>query len=223
MKIFKKISLSLVFIVLIIYLVSSLNLNSYSNRNLDKILFIDVFYETRCPDSADFLRQIGNLKSKIFKNVYITLVSFGKASYTWDDDSKKWNFHCQHGPQECYGNTIHNCLIDQKPKFEDHFPFLACTMENLMESFETAALYCAKKHSIDYEGLKKCANDVKGNRLLHEAGEKTNKLDPKLNYIPWINVNGVHTNEIQQLAERNLTYFICSQLKVLFKIECNWN
>ncbi|RNA26223.1 hypothetical protein BpHYR1_031105 [Brachionus plicatilis] len=218
MDIFKR---SVIFLIAIGQIhIHGLNLPSY-NR---KFIHIDVYYETRCPDSQRFLlNQIIQANEIFSSNIDFLLVPFGKANYTWDDDSKKWNFHCQHGPQECYGNTIHNCLIDQKPKFEDHFPFLACTMENLMESFETAALYCAKKHSIDYEGLKKCANDVKGNRLLHEAGEKTNKLDPKLNYIPWINVNGVHTNEIQQLAERNLTYFICSQLKVLFKIECNWN
>lgn len=98
-------------------------------------------------------------------------------------------------------------------------------MENLLPSFETTAVQCAKKHSINYEELKKCADGNKGNQLLYEAGEKTNSLNPKLNYVPWINVNGIHTNEIQQQAEGNLSYYVCSQLKVLFKLEleCNWN
>lgn len=94
-----------------------------------------------------------------------------------------------------------------------------------MLNFETAAVECAKKLSIDYEELKTCAKSNRGNQLMFKAGEKTNSLNPKLNYVPWINVNGIHTNEIQQQAEANLSYFVCSQLKVLFKseLECNWN
>lgn len=92
-----------------------------------------------------------------------------------------------------------------------------------MISFESAATKCAQKYLIDYDELKKCADGSKGNQLLYQAGEITNGLIPKLNYVPWINLNGEHSNEIQQLAEGNLTFFICSQLKVLFMIECNWN
>lgn len=96
-------------------------------------------------------------------------------------------------------------------------------MENFNVPFETGALECALKHSVDYNKLKVCADNQLGNSLLYISGEKTNDLDPKLNYVPWITVNNLHTNETQQTAEANLTYFICSQLKVLYNLECFWN
>ena len=87
--------------------------------------------------------------------------------------------------------------------------------------FEAAAQECAKKYSIDYGRLKDCADSKLGNTLLFDAGEKTNNLDPKLNYVPWITANGAHSDEIQNNAERNLQMFICSQLKELYNIECD--
>ncbi|CAF0741797.1 unnamed protein product [Brachionus calyciflorus] len=183
-------------------------------RQNRKLLEIGVYYETKCPDSKRFLiNQITSAQEKFSSVVDFTLIPFGKANYTRDSINSDWNFMCQHGPDECYGNIIHNCLIQERPNFVDHFPFISCTMENIMINFEAQALECAMKHSVDYEKLKQCAKSTIGNNLLYQAGEKTHSLDPKLNYVPWITVNNLHTNEIQKTAEANLTYFICSELK----------
>ena len=95
-------------------------------------------------------------------------------------------------------------------------------MEKIYLNFESVALKCAKKHSVDYNSLKDCANGKLGNTLLFDAGEKTNSLDPELNYVPWITANGAHSYEIQNESEGNLPMFICSQLKELYDIECNF-
>lgn len=94
-------------------------------------------------------------------------------------------------------------------------------MDKFDMNFETAASECAQKYSVDYDSLKECANSKLGNRLLFEAGEKTHGLRPKLDYVPWITADDMHTNNIQFTAERNLSQFICSRLKELFKIECD--
>lgn len=78
MKLIRKFCLFFVFTGIAIYLINSLT-SRVKNLKTD-ILNIEVFYETRCPDSADFLMQFGSLRPSIFKYLNITLKPFGKAS-----------------------------------------------------------------------------------------------------------------------------------------------
>ena len=61
--------------------------------------------------------------------------------------------------------------------------------------------YCSKLHNISFERILKCANGVRGNKLHYYSGKATLSLVPKLNYVPWINVNDEHTDEMQKEAE----------------------
>ncbi len=46
-------------------------------------------------------------------------------------------------------------------------------------------------------------------------GVETNNLNPKLNYVPWININDIHTSEDQNDAEnKNLVELICRKYSV---------
>ena len=48
-------------------------------------------------------------------------------------------------------------------------------------------------------------------------GVETNNLNPKLNYVPWININDIHTSEDQNDAEnKNLVELICRKYSVCF-------
>lgn len=69
-------------LVLCIYFLSSLKFSSFThNSKNSNILNISVYYEAKCPDSAEFFNnQLSKLTEKTFKNVYINLVPFGKAS-----------------------------------------------------------------------------------------------------------------------------------------------
>lgn len=80
MKKIKNLTLFLVFGIIFIYLVSTFILKPNRNQNLKNYISIDVYYETRCSDSAIFLSKVGDLKPKLLKNVFINLVPFGKAS-----------------------------------------------------------------------------------------------------------------------------------------------
>ena len=44
---------------------------------------------------------------------------------------------------------------------------------------------------------------------MHKMGEKTEALDPPHNYVPWIVVNGAHTDEIQSEAQEDLLALVC--------------
>ena len=61
-----------------------------------------------------------------------------------------------------------------------------------------------------------CANGKMGNKLLYSSALLTDRLKPPKNYIPWIVINGVHTDEIQTKAETDLVKLICEFYKVDF-------
>jgi len=44
---------------------------------------------------------------------------------------------------------------------------------------------------MDWSEIQTCAYGIEGGDLLHAAGVRTEKLDPALNWVPWIVLNGV--------------------------------
>ena len=67
---------------------------------------VDVYYETHCPDSILFLNyQLQHVISRGL--VDVELIPFGKASYWRNFAQNDWNFMCQHGEIECFGNKLH--------------------------------------------------------------------------------------------------------------------
>ena len=44
---------------------------------------------------------------------------------------------------------------------------------------------------------------------MHAMGLKTESLDPPHNYVPWLLVDGVHNDTLQNLALADLTALVC--------------
>ena len=73
---------------------------------------------------------------------------------------------------------------------------------------------CSYALNMPLEPIYQCVRSKRGNDLLYEMGVKTLGLDPQLNYVPWININDVHTNENQFEAERvDLVQLVCKNYK----------
>ena len=89
-------------------------------------------------------------------------------------------------------------------------------MSNISANINVTAAECSKKYSlsVSFEDLSKCADSSLGNSLLFASGMRTNNLVPNLNYVPWITLDNVHSEQIQNKSETNLTQFICDQYKV---------
>lgn len=85
---------------------------------------IDILYESLCPDSMRFISDhLKPLYDDFKKNLEITFYPFGKSlvsflknenllqifnedfslKSTYNEDSQKVEFRCQHGPEECFG------------------------------------------------------------------------------------------------------------------------
>merc|ERR1712236_12275 len=71
---------------------------------------IDVIYESLCPDSTRFIsQQIPPMYEAIGQHVEIKFRPYGFATTTEVDGS--YQFECQHGERECYGNIVQACTV----------------------------------------------------------------------------------------------------------------
>jgi len=55
-----------------------------------------------------------------------------------------------------------------------------------------------------------------GNQLQHAYAVQTENLKPAHQYVPWITINGEHTEDMEQEAEKDLIGVICKSYKVIY-------
>ncbi|GFY53486.1 gamma-interferon-inducible lysosomal thiol reductase [Trichonephila inaurata madagascariensis] len=139
--------------------------------------------------------------------ISVHLIPFGKARALFDENSQKYEFQCHHGPRECYGNTVQGCAISLYPDTETHLNFINC-MESYPRPSESGPK-CARRLSLDWKSISKCADGEAGKQILYKNSELTKELQPSLNFVPWINVNKVHSDSIQRRALRDLKSVVC--------------
>ncbi len=80
----------------------------------------------------------------------------------------------------------------------------------------TVATHCAEQFQIDFTQIDACVNSKLGNQLQHKYAVQTESLRPQHQYVPWVTINGVHTEEIEREAERDLVRLICRTYKVIY-------
>jgi interferon gamma-inducible protein 30 len=78
----------------------------------------------------------------------------------------------------------------------------------------TAAQQCGTQLNIPLDNVLKCAKTRIGNGLEHQMAVKTDMLQPTHTYVPWVTVNGNHTEQIQQQAQNDLIGLICNTFTV---------
>lgn len=82
---------------------------------------------------------------------------------------------------------------------------------------ETVASQCAQKSSIDYDQITACTHSRLGNQLQHEYAVQTDNLQPAHQFVPWITLNGQHTDDMQKQAEKDLIGLVCKSYTVRMK------
>ncbi len=79
---------------------------------------------------------------------------------------------------------------------------------------ETVATQCAQKSTVNYDQITACTHSRLGNQLQHAYATLTENLQPPHQYVPWITLNGEHTDDMQKQAEKDLIGLICKSYKV---------
>ncbi|OQV13121.1 putative Gamma-interferon-inducible lysosomal thiol reductase [Hypsibius exemplaris] len=176
------------------------------------LVLVEVFYEVLCRDSKEFIiEQVFPAFQKVGGIVNMSLVPYGKA--TERQDGNEYVFTCQHGPNECKGNIIQTCAISL---CEGKDRNLALSFVNcMMVSHDSAGAgpSCAKDVGVEWAPIETCSTSSAGNKLQHIMAQRTDSLKPKLNWVPWVVVNGVHTQDIQDQATNDLRKLICDTYK----------
>ncbi|XP_076817105.1 gamma-interferon-inducible lysosomal thiol reductase-like [Clavelina lepadiformis] len=175
-----------------------------------KPVSISLYYESLCPYCRQFITdQLYPTWKSLQKSgaMVVDMVAYGNAHET-QVSSGYWNYTCQHGPEECTGNFIENCIQKYTDNvFDAYFPVIYC-MESSKDPI-AAAEKCVTSAMLDWNVISKCASGKEGNGLMHQAALNTDVLQPKHKYVPWILVNGQHTEGMQQEAQTNLLKVVC--------------
>ena len=175
---------------------------------------MEVYYESLCPDSRDFIiNQLWPAFDKLYKfGIFnVSMYSYGNSRVI--KKNKTIKFRCQHGSTECYLNKIQTCASHLYPELEKHLQFIVCMM---LQASEDTAWKCALNMGLDAETIFTCANEKLGNQLEYKTGKKT----PKHSFIPWIVVNGESGEAFNEEVISNFTQVICEKYKGHKPLHC---
>lgn len=179
---------------------------------------IELYYEALCPDCQEFMKyQLYPTFQRLFQTgiFQLTLIPYGNAKES--EVGGKWMFQCQHGEQECQMNLLETCAIHLLNNPQQFMPFIHCVelLPNLQD-----AQKCAGSLGIEWAPIAACYNGAEGNYLQHQMAQMTEALNPPHTYVPWVLVDGVHTEEIQKKAQQDLSALICENYKGKKPKEC---
>ncbi|XP_040027943.1 gamma-interferon-inducible lysosomal thiol reductase [Gasterosteus aculeatus] len=170
---------------------------------------VALYFESLCPGCrmafTETLYPTWVLLSDIMS---LTLVPYGNAQEK--PDGQRFNFECQHGEPECLGNMIETCLLNMT----DAAKHIIYCMESSSDVIK-AAQSCAQLYSPDlsWDSVTSCVKGDVGNQLMHQNALKTKALQPPHQYVPWVTINGEHTEELQDKALNSLFTLVCSMYK----------
>ncbi|KAK9159173.1 hypothetical protein Scep_005747 [Stephania cephalantha] len=174
-----------------------------------------LYYETLCPFCSNFI--VDGL-SKIFHNglvdiVDLRLVPFGNAEIGSDDKT----ITCQHGPGECFLNTLEACAIYAWPDLNTHFAFIYCIEHLVAEGKVKQWQSCFEKTGLDSAPIADCYKSGLGTKLELQYGNETKSLVPPHEYVPWVIVN----NKPLYTDYANFTTYVCKAYNGTAPSVCN--
>lgn len=222
----------LVGVIVLLILYAAMNRESVSSSRLDEIregggritaiiedksdtrrptikIKIDVYMESQCPDTADFLdTQLMPTWNELKDYMNLKVIPFGKARWTKQADDD-YSFQCQHGRNECLVNQLMCCGIDKLGSVDTYLPYLVCLqMTSFGDEDETK---CAQRARISAQEMQTCANGKKGRQLHYQMGNLTKSLQPPLYFVPWVILDGKR----ESAAVMDLKTALCRKLNQL--------
>ena len=176
---------------------------------------IQVYIESLCPDCVNFI-------TKSFKDFYekvkkpnlldIEFIPFGNAKEVYNISTKKYDFTCQHGENECYGNLVETCAIQILGRVKS-YSVIICIESNIAKydkNFDNTLEYCLSNDENILKEIKDCVSSDMGNFYQHQMAQKT---DANHKWVPWITVDGYHDENVENEIIGSLIDYICGDDK----------
>ncbi|XP_041847295.1 gamma-interferon-inducible lysosomal thiol reductase-like [Melanotaenia boesemani] len=179
-----------------------------SRQTADKVQ-VALYYESLCPGCRGFLVEMLFPTWVLLNEIMsVTLVPYGNAQEK--PDGPKYTYECQHGQPECLGNMIETCVMNMTNMA---FPIIFC-MESSADVIGSAES-CLKLYApaLGIDKLMSCVKGDQGNQLMHQNAVATGALKPPHQYVPWVTINGEHTEDLQDKAMSSLFTLVCSLYK----------
>lgn len=170
---------------------------------------VTLFYEGLCPACHHFiLQQLWPTYGKLEDYVTVDLLPFGNAHMNVVNGTV--TFTCQHGEEECYVNEVQTCAVKYVHPTRKLLDLVACMFQS--DDPTKSGEPCAQKVDTDWPVLDKCSRGPEGTRLLWEMGNRTRGHQPTIDYVPWIEINGVHDEATSKRARKDLFGLLCELL-----------
>ena len=164
---------------------------------------VDLYMESLCPDTHAFVRT-GLIKVAhdplIMEITDLHMYMFGKGSQISREPAK---YNCQHGPAECHGNMVENCVIKHSTSGEA-VDIMMCLHEKRRFDEDTIASCTSEMENggTIKQRVMQCIQG-EGVHLLQKAYDKTPR---NLAYVPSMRIN---KKEVKP-AVNNLKDVICN-------------
>ncbi|KAL5580668.1 hypothetical protein UlMin_013110 [Ulmus minor] len=203
----RRLSLFASLLLLISLLFAICSSSSISNSHKSDRVSLELYYETLCPFCADL---IVNDLAKLFKSDVISIVDLKLVPYGNARVKSNNSITCQHGPEECFLNTVEACAINIWPQLNVHFPFVHC-VETLANEFKYNEWEsCLEKLNLDSIPITDCYTGKYGKKLELQYAAETKALKPPHQYVPWTVLNG---QKIDIMDYEDLVSNICKAYK----------
>lgn len=113
--------------------------------------------------------------------------------------------------RECEGNVIETCALKLYPNdlYTKALPFILCLEDN-SNDWTSQGKKCASSSGLSWDDIAACAGSKQGNEWQAEFAAKTENLVPAHTYVPWVVVNGGHTESSESAVESNMVRYVCS-------------
>ncbi|KAL4394989.1 hypothetical protein AHAS_Ahas02G0207100 [Arachis hypogaea] len=197
----------------------------------DSKVNVTLNYQSLCEGCARYIKSdLGNLynNSELMSIVNLHLLPFGNAHI-----DQNQTVQCQHGPNECYLNTIEACALHEWPlcvslnmRQEKSFAFIKCVEVGVLKKSddddELKSLWnsCCEELKLDSNPIKDCYESGRGNKLLLGYGEESKAQVPPHMFVPWVTVNDVPL----EFDIFNVSRHVCNAYKGSLKLKaCNKN
>jgi hypothetical protein len=156
---------------------------------------ITYYVESLCPDSVTAMQKLDQaIVGGLLRLYDVDLVLAGNAKVN-DSKLSVREFTCQHGPNECYGNSLESCIMKHSSTTLGGLKSVTCMFEQTNTDgnvLDGALITCASIHKAFYPDVViKCAHGAEGNALSYDAVQAT----PAHTFIPWETVSGATLSE----------------------------